>query len=112
MILYGTFDVSAKITYSKMAFFSRTPVFQRAAIFIGEMSLELVLAAPLMLALTTVSTTASALYQQLARRRGAAAHGNASQRFLEATELEELRAGVDMVLCKVGCMHSFSRSIA
>ena len=54
MILYGTFDVSAKITYSKMAFFSRTPVFQRAAIFIGEMSLELVLAAPLMLALTTV----------------------------------------------------------
>ena len=75
MILYGTFDVSAKITYSKMAFFSRTPVFPRAAIFIGDMSLELVLAAPLMLAL---STTASALYQQLARRRGAAAYGDAS----------------------------------
>ena len=68
-----------------MAFFSRTPVFKRTAIYIGEMSLdELVLAAPLMLPL---STTACVVYQQLARR-GAAAYGDAPEQFWGAGNLK------------------------
>ena len=45
------------------------------------------------------------------RRRGAAAYGNASQRFQRLSSLKIIRAGDAAMLWEVGCEHSFARSI-
>ena len=45
------------------------------------------------------------------RRRGAAAYGNASQRFQRLSSLKIIKAGDAAMLWEVSCEHSFTRSI-